>query len=212
MRLFLVRHGETSWNRAEIFRGRIDVKLNEHGVEQARRTAAILSALNLAAVYSSPLSRALETARYIAEPHGLPVIVEDGLTDLDYGKWQGLTHEEVKEQYVDLYRLWNTAPHKVRFEEGESLEDVRRRALEALDRIAARHNGQNVVAVSHRVVTKVVLCALLGLDTSHFWHIRQDPCAVNVLEYSDRHGFVICRLNDTCHIKPFYKGMETIDF
>lgn len=175
-------------------------------------TSRVLRSLDLTAIYSSPLSRALETARYIAEPHNLPVIVEYGLTDLDYGKWQGLTHEEVRNQWVDLYHLWYTAPHKMCFEEGESLSDVEFRSLEALDQIAARHNGQNVVVVSHRVVIKVVLCALLGLGSSQFWQIRQDPCAVNVLEYSDRHGFVICRLNDTCHVKPFYQGMETIDF
>ncbi len=212
MRLFLVRHGETSWNRAEIFRGRIDVKLNEHGVEQAKRTAEALRSIDLAAVYSSPLSRALETARHIAAPHGLEVRVDDRLTDLDYGKWQGCSHEEIREKYVDLYNLWQTAPHKMRFEGGESLADVELRALEALDEIASLHNGQNVVVVTHRVVAKVIICALLGLGSSYFWQIRQDPCAVNVIEYTDRHGFVICRLNDTCHLKPCYKAMETTDF
>jgi broad specificity phosphatase PhoE len=202
MRLFLVRHGETAWNKDEVFRGRVDVELNEHGLEQGRLTAGALSRLELAAVYSSPLSRAHETARLIAEPHGLPVINEPALTDIDYGSWQGLSHQQVKEQYPEAYRLWVTAPHQVRFEGGEGLDDVGARALQALKQISGRHPGQNVVAVSHRVVNKVLLLSLLGLDNSHFWSIRQDTCAINVIEEDDQHGYIIRSLNDTSHIKP----------
>ncbi|HHW39760.1 MAG TPA: histidine phosphatase family protein [Syntrophomonadaceae bacterium] len=211
MRLFLVRHGETKWNREEVFRGQIDVELNERGREQARLTAQALAGLKLAAIYASPLSRAQETARIIAEPHGLPVGILEGLNDLDYGNWQGLSHQEVRERYPELYREWASRPHTVRFEGGEGLDDARRRAVAALEEIAGRHRGQNVVAVSHRVINKVLLLAFLGLDNSHFWEIKQDTCAVNVIEFHpDR--YVICRINDTCHINPIHKGMETLDF
>lgn len=211
MRLFLVRHGETKWNREEVFRGKIDVELNERGREQARLTAQALAGLKLAAVYASPLSRAQETARIIAGPHGLPVGIMEGLIDLDYGNWQGLSHLEVRERYPDLYREWASRPHNVRFEGGESLDDVRRRALAALQEIAERHRGQNVVAVGHRVVNKVLLLAFLGLDNSHFWGIKQDTCAINVIEFHpDR--YVICRINDTCHIHPLHEGMDALDF
>ncbi|MGB9791544.1 MAG: histidine phosphatase family protein [Thermacetogeniaceae bacterium] len=211
MRLFLVRHGETKWNREEVFRGQIDVELNERGREQARLTAEALSGLKLAAVYASPLSRAMETARIIAEPHGLDVGILEGLNDLDYGNWQGLSHVEVRERYPDLYREWATRPHTVRFEGGESLDDVRERAVAALQEIAERHRGQNVVAVSHRVVNKVLLLAFLGLDNSHFWNIKQDTCAINVIEFHPNR-YVISRINDTCHLHPIYEGMDTLDF
>lgn len=211
MRLFLVRHGETKWNREEVFRGRIDVELNERGIEQARLTARALAGVQLAAVYAGPLSRARETARIIAEPHELPVVIVEGLNDLDYGSWQGLSHQEVRERYPDVYRQWVSRPHTVRFEGGESLDEARRRAVAALEEIAARHRGQNVVAVSHRVINKVLLLAFLGLDNSHFWEIKQDTCAINVIEFHPCRC-VICRINDTCHIKPIHKGMETPDF
>ncbi|AFV12806.1 phosphoglycerate mutase [Thermacetogenium phaeum DSM 12270] len=211
MRLFLVRHGETKWNREEVFRGRIDVELSERGIEQARLTARALAGVQLAAVYAGPLSRARETARIIAGPHGLPVVIVEGLNDLDYGSWQGLSHQEVRECYPDVYWQWVSRPHAVRFEGGESLDDARRRAVAALEEIAARHRGQNVVAVSHRVINKILLLAFLGLDNSHFWEIKQDTCAVNIIEFHpDR--YVICRLNDTCHINPLHQGMDAPDF
>jgi broad specificity phosphatase PhoE len=216
MRLFLVRHGETAWNKEEIFRGRFDVELNGHGLEQARLTAGALSALELAAVYSSPLSRAYETASEIAGPHGLSVAIEPALTDIDYGIWQGMSRQQVKNQCPGDYGLWITAPHKVRFEEGESLDDVQVRALKAFEQISGRHRGQNVVVVSHRVVNKVLLCALLGLDNSHFWSLVQDTCAINVVDADDQHGYVIRHLNNTSHIQPlaelFSTARQTADF
>jgi broad specificity phosphatase PhoE len=209
MRLLLVRHGETAWNKDEVFRGRFDVELNGRGLEQARLTAGALSALELAAVYSSPLSRAYETARQIAGPHRLSVAIEPALTDIDYGTWQGMSHQQVKDQCPDVYRLWVTAPHKVRFKEGESLGDVKTRVLEVFTRISRCHRGQNVVVVSHRVVNKVFLCALLGLDNSHFWALRQDACAINVVEADDQHGYILCHLNDTGHVQPLAEPFST---
>jgi broad specificity phosphatase PhoE len=102
MRLLLVRHGETAWNKDEVFRGRFDVELNGRGLEQARLTAGALSALELAAVYSSPLSRAYETARQIAGPHRLSVAIEPALTDIDYGTWQGMSHQQVKGAHYEI--------------------------------------------------------------------------------------------------------------
>ncbi len=216
MRLFLVRHGETCWNKDEIFRGRIDVKLNEHGLEQARLTAAALRDLAFSAIYASPLRRAAETARLIAEPHGLPVIIEPGLTDLDYGSWQGLSHEQVQEQQPEVYRQWVDNPQLVHFQGGEGLADVRSRVLEVYRLLAERHHDQNVVTVSHRVANKVLLCALLGLDNSHFWRLRQDTCAINVIDEDSRYGCVIRHLNDTSHIQPlsaaFAANYKTADF
>jgi broad specificity phosphatase PhoE len=216
MRLLLIRHGETLWNREEIFRGQIEVPLNETGFSQARHIARLLQEVPLDAVYSSPLGRALETARIIAEPHGLSVISEPGLIDLDYGSWQGLSHQQVRERFPDLYQVWLTAPHKVRFPNGESLDDVSSRSLDTVKRLAAVHRDHNVVAVTHRVVIKLLICAILGLGSSGFWAIRQDTCAINVIEHDEQHGFMIYRLNDTCHLRPltehFLTGRKALDF
>ncbi len=198
--VILVRHGETAWNRREVFRGRADVELNERGRTQARAVAASLKERSVAAVYSSPLRRAVETAKAIAQPHNATVQIEEGFIDFDYGRWQGLQHDEVLRRYPRLYRDWIERPHTVRMQGGESLKMVRRRAMNALMKVTERHPDQTVVVVSHRVVNKVLLCTALGLGNSHFWRIRQDTCALNVLERS-HDQWAVWLLNDTCHLK-----------
>src|SRR4030042_1498004 len=101
--IILARHGETEWNVEEIFRGRIDIELNETGIRQAELLAEYLSGVKIEAIYSSPLKRALKTAEMIASYHQLGVEIASGLIDLDYGKWQGLPHQEVKDKYERLY-------------------------------------------------------------------------------------------------------------
>jgi probable phosphoglycerate mutase len=127
-----------------------------------------------------------------------------------------VSHHEVKQRFPKEYEQWVKAPQQVRFAGGESLDDVKRRAMVAIEQIAGRHAGQNVVAVSHRVVNKVLLCALLGLDNSHFWSLHQDTCAINVVEKDALHGWIIRTLNDTSHIQPlaswFSKNKKTADF
>ncbi len=209
--VILVRHGETEWNRREIFRGRADVELNRRGREQAKALGAALKGYDLGAVYSSPLSRAVETAEAIAKPHGVPVEIDKGFVDFDYGAWQGLPHDEVRRRYPRVYQDWIERPHTVRIERGESLRMVRRRAMRALMRIVDRHQDETVVIVAHRVVNKVLLCAVLELDNSHFWRIRQDTCALNSLEWSDGR-FVIRLLNDTCHLKGVSGDPPVTDF
>jgi broad specificity phosphatase PhoE len=195
----LARHGETDWNRREIFRGRADIELSETGAGQAELLAKYLSQVEITAIYASPLKRSLKTAEAIASYHNLEVKTAAGLIDLDYGKWQGLPHKEVKEKYPKLYAEWLKNPQRVKMPGGESLDDVRRRALAVVDRVTEQHAG-TVVLVSHRVVNKVLICALLGLDNSHFWNLKQDVGAITTFSHeNDR--FILTRHNDTSFLK-----------
>jgi broad specificity phosphatase PhoE len=197
-RIIIARHGETDWNVGEVFRGRLDVGLNETGLAQAEALGQHLAGMNVEAVYSSPLKRALDTARSVAVHHDLEVSVAQGLVDFNYGAWQGLTHQEVKERYAELYRRWLAEPHLVTMPDGESLDDVAERARHVVENVADSHKG-TVVLVSHRVVNKVLTCSLLGLDNSHFWNIRQDVTGTTIFEYEDG-LFILTRHNDTSHL------------
>ena len=197
--IILVRHGETDWNVQQVFRGRIDIELNETGVRQAELLAEYLRRVKIEAVYSSPLRRALKTAEVIARYHTLEVAIAPGLIDFDFGKWEGLPHQEVKRRYKQLYAQWLGNPHLVQMPDGESLNDVRGRALRVVDEVIAKHKG-TVVLVSHRVVNKVLTCALLGLDNSHFWNIRQDTCGITTFSYNNGR-FVLAAHNDTSFLK-----------
>lgn len=207
--IILARHGETEWNVAEVFRGQIDIDLNETGVKQAELLSGYLSTSAIAAVYSSPLKRALKTAEIIAQPHKLKVNVDPDLIDFNFGKWQGLSHQEVKEKYRDLYATWITHPEQVRIPDGEALEDVSKRVIRVRNKVIENHRG-TVVIVGHRVVNKVMICTLLGLDNSHFWKIRQDTCGISIFSYLNEQ-FILTKHNDTSFLRPV-AGTPLSDF
>ena len=205
--IILVRHGETEWNRVERFRGRADVPLNAAGLAQAkatgRRIAADVSLSPIgppAAVYSSPLARAVKTAEAIAGHFDLSVQVHPALADIDYGEWQGLTPDEARARWPEMVDAWYSAPHTARIPGGETLGDLRARAMAAVNELAARHAGQSIVLVGHTVVNRVILLGVLGLGNDRFWRLRQDTCAVNVFE-AEGGDFTLMTLNDTCHLK-----------
>ena len=198
--LILVRHGQTTWNVVEVFRGRSDVDLDEMGLKQAELLADYLRERKIEAVYSSPLKRALRTARAIASRHKLEVITSQGLNDLKFGEWEGLPVTEVREKYAALFSEWMEKPHLVEIPGGEGLDDVKQRVLALVNDIINRHKG-TVVLVSHRVVHKVLILALLGMDNSHFWNIKLDTAAMSTFAYEDKH-WVLTELNNTCYLRP----------
>jgi len=202
--IILARHGETKWNVQEIFRGRIDIALNETGIKQAELLAEYLRHLKIEAIYSSPLKRALKTAEVIASHHKLAVEITPGLIDFNYGKWQGLPHQEVKDKYNELYAEWISHPDQVKIPAGESLNDVRKRAIGVVDEVTAKYEG-TIVLLSHRVVNKVLICALLGLDNSHFWNIKQDTCGITTFTYENER-FILTEHNNTSFLKPVQKA------
>ena len=204
-KLILARHGETAWNIEKIYRGRADVSLDEMGIEQAELLGKYLSNWGLEAIHSSPLRRALDTAKIVARYQKINVHITEGLIDFDYGEWQSLPEQEAKRLYPTLHHEWSNNPHKVKMPGGESLEDVRRRALKVVRDVLARYQG-SVVLVSHRVVNKVLICSLLGLSNPYFWNIKQDVGGITVFNYVDER-FVLTRHNDTSHLKELKKSM-----
>jgi broad specificity phosphatase PhoE len=198
--IILVRHGQTEWNKHERFRGWIDIELDETGLRQAEAAAPRIAQWEVDAIYSSPLKRTMATAQIIANPLGLPVVPLEGIIDMNFGVWQGLSIGEVKLKYPKLFELWHNNPHRLEIPQGESLEEVRKRAVATIDDVVARHENGMVTLVTHRVVCKVLLCHLLGLDNSHFWQIEQDTTAINLLNI--REGKVtVTLINDTCHLR-----------
>ena len=202
MRLFLVRHGETEHNRRGIALGRADVPLNDTGRAQAESLARHLAGEPLAAVYSSPLQRAFDTAFAIAEPHGIEVTVEYDLIEMDVGEVDGLTFVAVREQYPGFIERWmsESGPEHP-MPGGERLLDVADRAWLAISRLAELHHGQSVVAVSHNFVILTLLARALGMDLANFRRLRHGVAAVSILEVRPD-GARVVSINDTCHLPP----------
>ncbi len=209
--IYLVRHGQTAWNKEEIFRGRTDIPLDETGLRQAELAGQYFKDLKVHGIYSSPLTRAWQTAERIAQFHPLKVQRLEGLIDMSFGKWEGHAHEEIKKIDPETYQRWREEPHAIRFPGGETLEDVRKRAMNALHEVIQKHPDQTLVLVSHRVVNKVLLCGILGIDNSHFWQIAQDTTAINRIQYQKGH-YVLSLMNETCHLKPIEGERIKVDF
>ena len=209
--IYLVRHGQTQWNKEQIFRGTRDVPLNESGREEARLAAEGLKDKPIDAVYTSPLARARETAEAIARVHGLAVRPVEGLKDICFGEWEGEALQEVQRRYTDLYRRWIEEPHTVTFPGGESLADVKARSVKAVKEIVVDHPEDTIAMVSHRVVNRVLICGLVGIDLARFWQIGQDTTAINLLTWK-KGSFILTCLNDTCHLRSVNQKRVTVDF
>ncbi len=199
MRLILVRHGETEHNRGQLTLGRADVALNERGRGQARALASSFAATP-AAVYSSPLSRALETARAIAERAGLEPRLEPGLIEMDIGGMEHLTGVELRERYPEFLARWLSAEcADVRMPGGETLREAQERAWSAVADMLDRHGDATVVAVTHNFVILTVICRALNLPLADFRRLRQGLAAKTVLEVREDFATLL-QLNDNAHL------------
>lgn len=209
-RVILIRHGRTPWNKDKIFRGTKDVPLDDTGREEARLLGDWLKDEEIDLAYSSPLDRSMETCKNAVRHHGLEVKPLEGLTDLDYGEWQGVSLDDVKERWPELYERWEREPHLVRFPGGNSLDELREAAMAALDWVVAEHPGKSVILCGHRVVNKVVIMGVLGLPNSEFWRIGQDTAAYNIFTW-DGSRWIINLINGTCHLRAL-GPREYVDF
>jgi broad specificity phosphatase PhoE len=200
IRIILVRHGHVDWLMPERFRGRAELPLSSRGRRQALAAAGYIAASwKPDAVYTSPLGRCCETGAAIAAPFRLEPQPIDGLADIDYGEWQGLTRDQAKKRWPDETELWFRVPHLAAIPGGETLAVVLSRASAALRDVLRHHPDQTVVLVGHDSVNRVLLLFTLELPLSRYWHLRQDPCGINELIF-DNGSFVVGSINQNQHL------------
>ncbi len=201
--LYLVRHGATDANlrRPYVLQGRsIDLPLNETGRRQAQCVRRLFERSAVAAVYSSPMRRARETASAIAEPHRLDVATSEGLIEVDIGRWEGMDWGRIEGQYPREYADFQRDPSQFPYLGGESYGDVSRRAFPAIVDLLERHAGQSVVVVAHNVVNRVCTAMLLGLPLSRAKEVQQSNCGVNVIRRNNGRTDLVT-LNSVFHIE-----------
>lgn len=199
--IILVRHGENDWVNEGRLAGWIPgVHLNDTGRQQARDAAERLANLPVTAVYSSPVTRCLETAAILAEAWQLEVVSLDAVGEVRYGEWEG---EKVKE--LSQKKEWLNVqffPSRMRFPEGEALRAVQTRAVDALEALSLRHEEDMIVVVSHADVIKLALAYYLGVHIDLFQRITLSPAAASVL-HLPRNGMVqVVRINDDGPLRP----------
>jgi len=199
LRLVLIRHGETDWNRERRYQGHRDTPLSENGRAQAEAAGRSLAGERLAAVWSSPLRRARETAAAIAAPQGLPVRVEEAFGEMHFGEWEGLTVDEVSTRFPELHRAWLDTPHLVALPGAETLEEVRSRALKGLESLRGAHDGGTVCLVSHGVTSRILILEALGLGLERVWSLQVSYTGISELEFRDDWA-VVHRMNTLLHL------------
>lgn len=164
-RLYLVRHGTTTMNVENRYRGRCDVPLDAQGYQDAVDAARALSGAGLTAVYTGPLRRTIATAQIIADEARVPDIrILHGLNNVDYGTWEGMTPTEAEALDPEAFRLYRTSPSLAVCPVGERLADAQDRMLGTVRLIGSRHRGETVVAVTHAVMIRLLLAWLLHTD------------------------------------------------
>jgi broad specificity phosphatase PhoE len=165
--LVLIRHGQTDWNLEGRWQGQADPPLNETGREQARRVAEYQGRLGFAALYSSDLQRAMETAQIIGAEMRLPVILDPRLREINLGKWQGMLSADVQAQYPDEFRTWHESPLGAHPPDGEDIPRLAVRVLEVINEMIARYSKRRVGVVTHELPIAIVLCRSAGLGLEH---------------------------------------------
>ncbi len=203
-RIFLVRHGETNWNKEGRFQGQIDIPLNSTGKDQAKKASEFLKEINFTKAFSSSMIRPYETAQIIVQnKSNLNIKKIDELVEISHGLWEGKLENEIKEKWFELLRDWHNKPEDVKMPEGESIGEVSKRSVQAFREICLKQNkNDKTLLVAHDAVNKTLICDLLGINFSNIWMIKQGNGGITVIDiFNDpQKDHVISALNLTTHL------------
>lgn len=204
MRLILIRHGQTQWNSESRVQGRTDIPLNDLGRLQAEAIAERLKSRSFDAVYASPLSRARDTAEAIARRSGHTVLLDEDLIEIRFGKWEGMTSEQLSATYRELFNDWTWIEREedCAAMEAESQQELASRSVRFVERLMSRYpENARILVVGHTMPTKLIIAHYIGLPYGRIRSLRLENCAYNELETGrDGRGFLHV-LNDTSHLR-----------
>jgi len=207
--LYFLRHGQTSCSRDNMFcSSGMDPELTGAGQQMAEAFASAYRGTEWRAVYSSPLRRTVATARPLCEAIGAAPELRDGLKEIGYGRWEGLTVDDVNREFHDDYLKWSADPAWNAPSGGELAISIASRALQVVEEIRQRHAGGNVLVVSHKATIRIVLCSLLGIDAGRFRYRLGCPVgSVSVVEFAN-HGPLLHALANVAHLSEELRSLE----
>lgn len=197
--VYLVRHGQSTWNEIGRIQGKQDPPLSSLGRRQVRALASALQDARLSSIYSSPQQRARMTAEVVAKEHNLPVRIVEELAEIDHGHWEGLTESEVQQQFEASFHMWLTQPGQTQMPGGEHCLAVQERVLRTWQDITTRHDGEQILVVSHEIPTKVIIADVLGLPLDRIGQFAVHNAGISVIQRM-RDQLCLIRLNERCHL------------
>jgi len=181
-RLYLTRHGEVI--NHGVYNGQTDVDITEVGIQQMERLRGLLLGKPLAAIYSSDLLRTLKGAEIIGAPHGLKTESFAEFREMNFGRWQGLTYQGVMAHYPTDIPQWMNNLETFCIPQGESLANVRQRAIPKLAELIEKHRGQEILLVAHGALNRLILAEAIHLPLVHLLRIEQDYGCLNIIDYT----------------------------
>jgi alpha-ribazole phosphatase len=197
MRLILIRHGETDYSLARRYCGFSDPPLNDEGIRQSRQLAVRLKGMRIDQVYSSDLVRARQTAEIVFPQDTVEPVAD--WREMNFGLFEGLTHEQILHRYATLYRNWVDDPARVKPLGGEGLRDFSKRVRERISAVVSQHEGRTVAVVTHGGPIRIALCDALQLGLTMFWQVQQALGAWNAIDYAEGVPPAVIAMNDVSH-------------
>lgn len=182
-RIILTRHGETEWNVSGYCQGSFDSPLTKQGIDQAEKLAQRLVGEKIAAMYSSPLGRAVATAKAIADQFKLEISECPEFREISFGDWEGKAWLELRNLYAQDFGIWEQSPHTYRFPGGETMQEVLDRAKPRLQELVCKHEGETICIVTHGITLKALVTDLMGYTLEDWLETPwQHNTAVNIFE------------------------------
>ncbi len=205
MRVYLVRHGESEGNRDGKFRGKADYPLTENGKRQAREVGEYLKSINsnIKVIYTSPMLRAYDTAKIIADIIGVKFMKDKGFDNMDIGIWEGQKKEYIKKHFPKEWEIWINNPEELKIEGMETIESVKNRVVKRMNELKEEHKDDTICVVTHRAILKPLVSGLIGIKSPFFWKIHIDNAALSVMEYRDKRGWILKQLNVNHYLQDF---------
>ncbi len=199
IRLYLVRHGETEWNRAMRFQGWTDIELSKEGKKQAQVVGKRFETIKIDEIYSSPLKRAVATAEPISKAANVPIFTHDGFKEINFGEWEGLTAKEISEKWGSEFDEFMKKPEELTFPGEISFEHVKERLKEGLNVVLKGKDDKNIVIVSHGGIIRLIIKHLIGFKCEWYNKTWIDNTSISVVEIRKR-GNLLRVLNDCSHL------------
>lgn len=199
MKLYIIRHGETEWNKEMRLQGWNNSNLTQYGVENAEKLSQRLKDIDFDYIYSSTQRRAIETANIIKGERDTEIIQLEGLREIGFGSWEGMKIEDINLKYNNEYNTYINKPHLYRPVDGESFQELFSRVKDSLERILSK-KGENILIVCHGVTIKALFSIIKGIPLEEFYKIPIYPgTALNICEVNgDDMRFIL--EGDTSHI------------
>ena len=199
-KLYLIRHGQSEWNILSKVQGQKDANLTNIGREQARKLGKRLIDENIDIIFSSDLSRALETAEIISSMINKPVVESKEIQEINFGPWEGLTLAEIQKKYKEEYLIWMKKPDKFKLEGAETLDNLKNRVMKYVEKVLIENKDKNIAIVSHNATLKIFILNLLGMGNAFYKNISLNNVSLSIIECR-QYNNVLTLLNDTSHLK-----------